>query len=611
MAGQIEVDELKNKLSQMGSVGTNVGKDMKMFVPFSEVPDLGMEYLRRYRDVEIQYKILQFITPMYEQAKVEEKRQTPSVIVLDKAAPAERKSKPKASLWGLIGLVVSLLLSILIIFLMELNNRLRHRHAKEYEGLVRELRRDWFGLRIWNKRVCNRIVYHDSKESFHFPGQCGTWDEAAGEVQAMSWVSLVCFAICFGIIISIFRREADPLSPVRVFGFVWSLAIGLTELKLSALQHDWNTQSWVLLLIGIGAVLVGTLIAYVLNVEKELVPIRSMRHLLGGEEVREARLFWLICLSAAAYTISYLVIFLVKGWLPVFVVGTKTSRVEFNIIGFTVFLYSAGFIVFFTLLYYLLIQGRGIRKITLAVISLVTVGSYFLLLQRFQIIMAAMICFTLLYYATHYIRFRTAFPILAVVTAFFYWISSLRFSHVVFAYLYSVSKMRFSKDYAFLTEPYMYLVMNLENFAQSVNRLDHHTFGYFTFDFIVSITGLEKWAGDYFGIDRTPYLTSSVYNTYTGLWPFYRDFGVIGLTLIPLALGFSTGMLYYRMRSNPSIKSVTAYGMMLFVVFISFFVFPISFLWFLYNMLALYWILRLTMIPPKSYTRSSVSVEQR
>lgn len=152
LAGKIEVDELRNKLSQMGNFGASVGKDMKVFVPFNKVPDLGMEYLRRYRDVEIQYKILQFITPLFEQAKVEERRQTPSVIVLDKAGPAERKAKPKATLWGLIALVGSSLLSILIVFVMELNNRLRLRHAEEYEGLLRELRRDWLGLRIWGKR---------------------------------------------------------------------------------------------------------------------------------------------------------------------------------------------------------------------------------------------------------------------------------------------------------------------------------------------------------------------------------------------------------------------------------------------------------------------------
>lgn len=149
VAGQIEIEELRNKLAQMGRTGANVGNDMNVLVPFNKVPDLGMEYLRRYRDVEIQYKILQFVTPLYEQAKVEERRQTPSVIVLDKAGPAERKSKPKASLWGLIGLVGSLLVSILIVFVLELNTRLQ---KTEYAGLVGELRRDWFGLRMWGKK---------------------------------------------------------------------------------------------------------------------------------------------------------------------------------------------------------------------------------------------------------------------------------------------------------------------------------------------------------------------------------------------------------------------------------------------------------------------------
>ena len=427
----------------------------------------------------------------------------------------------------------------------------------------------------------------------------------------MSWVSLICFAICFGIVLSIFRREADLLSPARVFGFIWSLAIGLTDLKLSALQHAWNLESWAILLIPLVAFLTGTFITYVLNFDGELVPIRTMRQLLRTEEVREGRLFWFILLAAVTYAVSYLVIFLVKGWLPIFVIGTRTSRVEFNIIGFTVFLYSAGFIVFFTLIYYLVGRGKRSRKIILGITALVTVGSYFLLLQRFQIIMAAIICFILLYYATNYIRFRTALPLLAVVTTFFYWISSLRFSHVVSTYIYSVSKMRFSKDYALLTEPYMYLVLNLENFAHSVNRLDHHTFGYFTFDFIVSIAGLENWAGEYFRLDRTPYLTNPYYNTYTAFWPFHRDFGIIGLALIPLLLGLTSGILYYRMRICPSLKSVTAYGVIFFVIVISFFVFPISFLWFQYNMLALYLILRFTVIPRTSGARPATTEEQR
>ena len=95
LAAQIETEEFRRKLDEMGGgAGISAGK-MKIFVPFSQVPELGGEYVRRFRDVEIQYKILQFITPLYEQAKVEERRQTPSVLVLDRAQPAERKARPR------------------------------------------------------------------------------------------------------------------------------------------------------------------------------------------------------------------------------------------------------------------------------------------------------------------------------------------------------------------------------------------------------------------------------------------------------------------------------------------------------------------------------------
>jgi oligosaccharide repeat unit polymerase len=427
----------------------------------------------------------------------------------------------------------------------------------------------------------------------------------------VSWVSLLCFGICLGIVLFCFRREADILSPGRVFGFVWSLAIGLADLKLSRLQQTWSLEGWVLLLIGISSFLAGTSIAYVLNLGKKLVPISAMRRLLRQEEVVERRLFWFIVVGVGIYTVSYLVIFLAKGWLPVFVVGTRLSRVEFYVFGFGVLLNSTAFIVFLTVVYHLLVRGRRAEKIFLTSITLIALGSYFLLLQRFQIIMAAIVCFTLLYYATSNIKPRNVLFMFLVVSAFFYWISTLRYRHLelLTMYLYSTAKMKFSAAYAFLTEPYMYMVMNLENFVRAVSRLDHHTYGYFTFDFLVSVTGLEKWLGQYFAIDRMPYLNSG-YNTYSAFWVFYRDFGAAGLALIPFVLGLSISLLYYRMRSTPTIKNVTAYGVMVFVMFISFFVFPISFLWFLYNMLALYWGLRWALRPRNSYVQVGPIAEQ-
>lgn len=152
MAAEIEIQELRNKLSQMNR-GTGVSDaEMKVLVPFNRVPDLGMEYLRRYRDVEIQYKILQFITPLYEQAKVEERRQTPSVLVLDRASPAERKAKPKITLYALLALVISVLLSILWVFLVELVGRLKASHPDRFATVLSTVRSDWFGLRLKRKQ---------------------------------------------------------------------------------------------------------------------------------------------------------------------------------------------------------------------------------------------------------------------------------------------------------------------------------------------------------------------------------------------------------------------------------------------------------------------------
>jgi uncharacterized protein involved in exopolysaccharide biosynthesis len=151
IATQIEIDEFRNKLSQMNS-GAHIPKnEMNVFVPFSKMPDLGGEYIRRFRDVEIQYKILQFITPLYEQAKVEERRQTPSVLILDKAGPAERKSKPKISLYALIALMMSLLLSLFTAFVIEAIAKLQSNKQEDLKNLLTVLRSDWFGLRIRRK----------------------------------------------------------------------------------------------------------------------------------------------------------------------------------------------------------------------------------------------------------------------------------------------------------------------------------------------------------------------------------------------------------------------------------------------------------------------------
>lgn len=78
-----QYDEIKNSTDPSSSLRLK-GK-----------PDIIVGYLRRVREVEIQNKIMLFLLPLYEQAKIEENKQMPSVLILDQPFVPEKKAKPK------------------------------------------------------------------------------------------------------------------------------------------------------------------------------------------------------------------------------------------------------------------------------------------------------------------------------------------------------------------------------------------------------------------------------------------------------------------------------------------------------------------------------------
>lgn len=106
-----ELVELRKTRNQMEMGGV----DLSVFIPFKKTPDLAMDYYRYYRNVQVNSKVVEFLVPQYEQAKLQEAKDTPTLLVLDKAVPAARHYKPKkatiALFMGLLifGLVVAFL----------------------------------------------------------------------------------------------------------------------------------------------------------------------------------------------------------------------------------------------------------------------------------------------------------------------------------------------------------------------------------------------------------------------------------------------------------------------------------------------------------------------
>jgi oligosaccharide repeat unit polymerase len=406
----------------------------------------------------------------------------------------------------------------------------------------------------------------------------------------MSIIGFISFTIAGLVVLFSISKRADILSPARVFAFIWSIAVGLTELKLSALQHEWTIMSWVLVLLGPCSFLLGTFVPYVHNLRSMVVPLDVIRQEVRKQPIDQRFLFRLICGAFVLYCGSYLTIYLVKGFLPVLSVGAR-SRAEFTVFGAGLFLYCMSLIIFFSFLYHITTAGEGRRKLLLKFICLFSAATYFFALQRYQYILTAVMCFVLVYYTTRRINLRSGILFCTLIGGFAYWLSSIRTGQVIQYILYESSKMKFAKEFAIFTEPYMYVVMNLENFARAVDRLDSFTLGYYTFDFMGSVTGLKHWMSDYFTLDPMPFLNSG-YNTYTAFWTFYRDFGSIGLLLFPFLLGWGIGSLYYAMRKLPSLIRVSSYSIALFVLVISFFNAPFANLWFVFIVVATYVILR-------------------
>jgi tyrosine-protein kinase Etk/Wzc len=79
-------------------------------------PSVAIPYMKTYAELEAMMKLKAFITPMLEQAKLDKVKDIPSLIMLDKAYPPEKKIKPKRTLLILSGFMSGLLIAIIIIF---------------------------------------------------------------------------------------------------------------------------------------------------------------------------------------------------------------------------------------------------------------------------------------------------------------------------------------------------------------------------------------------------------------------------------------------------------------------------------------------------------------
>lgn len=114
------LEELKKQLSllESGKGGKGQLPGDRLHPAMITVPDLALQYGRLFRELKVQETLYALLTSQYEQAKITEARDTPTVQVLDPPVPADRHIKPRVFFntlaTGLMGLCVAIVLAYVL-----------------------------------------------------------------------------------------------------------------------------------------------------------------------------------------------------------------------------------------------------------------------------------------------------------------------------------------------------------------------------------------------------------------------------------------------------------------------------------------------------------------
>jgi tyrosine-protein kinase Etk/Wzc len=130
----IEVASMRRYLSESNPIFLRAQAQLdELQKRMSEFPELGVEYLRLYRDFTVQQTLYERLVPILEQARLEEQRDTPTLLVLDYATVPEQRSWPKRSIIAIVFFLMSFIVSLLVVFAAERMNRLNEQDPEQYQ----------------------------------------------------------------------------------------------------------------------------------------------------------------------------------------------------------------------------------------------------------------------------------------------------------------------------------------------------------------------------------------------------------------------------------------------------------------------------------------------
>lgn len=355
-------------------------------------------------------------------------------------------------------------------------------------------------------------------------------------------------------------RESQNLMELRgLFTLAWVGGQGIACLKLSRLASDWDYVTWLCFFLAYLGFGIGYEWGrkYSPDDRKELVKNRRQAD----------RLFLCIVGLASASVLCFLFEAVKLGFIPLFSEEPHAYS-YFHISGVHYFTVSCILIPAITVLYAKVSDGTGKKeKLVLALANLTAVAVPFLCVSRFQLLFAVGFAVVTYIMVNRRMRLRTmALIVLALVPVY---VALTVFRHHDIAYLNGIFEMKYEKMPIFITQPYIYVANNFENFNCMVEQLTKHSFGVRMLFPFFALTGLKFV---FPRLTSTPvFLTKPELTTLTMFYDAYYDFGIIGVFLFAALVGAAAKWVMRIVKSSENPVVYLFYGQIAIYLALAFF----------------------------------------
>ena len=343
-----------------------------------------------------------------------------------------------------------------------------------------------------------------------------------------------------------YRKTKNIIHLRALFSLFWIGGQGMSCLKLSHLQTDWSLMTWICLALAYaGFWAVFEIFTALFGTTRESYGWRR------SFSCNSIPLFHIIC-GLTAISLAAFVLEAVKlGYVPLFLKGVPHAYSEFHLTGVHYITVSCVLVPSLAVLFFHTERGRGSerRMVIALILSGIALMIPILCVSRIQFVFAVLLA------AFTYISLqRTFHPIyllgLLAVLIPVYLVLTVARSHDV-AYLNGIFEMKYEKMPIFITQPYMYIANNYDNFNCLVEALPEHSLGLKSLFPLWALTGLKFFFPQL--IQFPIYVNKKELTTLTMFYDAYYDFGWIGVLFLSCLLGAAAYFLTEKLREmkNP------------------------------------------------------------